>query len=199
MSTSSPQRYVTTVPIYKRELSLSEARSLLQLRLLGVENVTLVSPENLDLTEYLTLWPELCVQRYAPEHFVSVQSYNDLVISPAFYAPFADLYDYLLIAQLDTFLLSNHIDEFCNLGYDYYGARGSRASRNIDFYAIAGLFRSIPSAFTWEMVAFLYAISPKPWIYWPAKRVTSVKTSLWKMLFLAIGAQLTLLLRLAHP
>ena len=122
MSTSSPQRYVTTVPIYKRELSLSEAHSLLQLRLLGVQNVTLVCPENLDLTEYLTLWPELCVQRYAPEHFVSVQSYNDLVISPAFYTPFADHYDYLLIAQLDTFLLSNQITEFCDEGYDYFGA-----------------------------------------------------------------------------
>ena len=122
MSTPSPQRYVTTVPIYKRDLSLSEARPLLQLRLLGVENVTLVCPEGLDLTEYMKLWPELGVQHYAPEHFVSVQSYNDLVISPAFYAPFTDQYDYLLIAQLDTFLLSNQIREFCDLGYDYYGA-----------------------------------------------------------------------------
>ena len=113
---------MTTVPIYKPDLSLSEARSLLQLRLLGVENVTLVCPEGLDLTEYMKLWPELGVQHYAPEHFVSVQSYNDLVISPAFYAPFADHYDYLLIAQLDTFLLGNQIREFCDLGYDYYGA-----------------------------------------------------------------------------
>ena len=122
MSTPFPQRYVTTVPIYKRDLSLSEARSLLQLRLLGVDNVTLVYPEGLDLTEYMKLWPDLGVQHYAPEHFVSVQSYNDLVISPAFYAPFADHYDYLLIAQLDTFLLSNQIREFCDLGHDYYGA-----------------------------------------------------------------------------
>lgn len=122
MSAPSPQRYVTTVPIYKRNLSPSETRSLLQLRLLGVENATLVCPEGLDLTEYIKLWPELGVQHYAPEHFVSVQSYNDLVISPAFYAPFADQYNYLLIAQLDSFLLSNHIREFCDLGYAYYGA-----------------------------------------------------------------------------
>lgn len=122
MPTPSPQCYVTTVPIYKPDLSPSEAHSLLQLRLLGVEKVTLACPEGLDLTAYMDLWPELCVQRYAPEHFVSVQSYNDLVISPAFYTPFAGQYDYLLIAQLDSFLLSNQINEFCNADYDYYGA-----------------------------------------------------------------------------
>jgi hypothetical protein len=110
------------VPIYKRQPSLSDARSLLQLRLLGIENVTLACPEGLDLSQYLELWPEIQVQRYAYEHFVSVQSYNNLVISPGFYAPFANQYDYLLISQPDTFLLSNQIREFCNQGYDYYGA-----------------------------------------------------------------------------
>jgi hypothetical protein len=122
MSTTSLQRYVTTVPIYKEELSLSEARSLLQLRLLGVQNVTLVCPKGLDLREYLDLWPDIKVQRYAPQHFVSIKSYNDLVVSSAFYAPFALQYDYLLISQLDSFLLSNQITEFCSEGYDYYGA-----------------------------------------------------------------------------
>ena len=110
------------VPVYKSQISLSEARSLLQLRLLGVENVTLICPHGLDLSEYLNLLPDLKVQQFAPEHFVSVQSYNDLVISPTFYTPFANQYSYLLIAQLDTFLLSNQIREFCNKGYDYYGA-----------------------------------------------------------------------------
>jgi hypothetical protein len=44
------------------------------------------------------------------------------VISPAFYEPFAKDYEYLLIYQLDAFLLSNRVIEFCDLGYDYYGA-----------------------------------------------------------------------------
>ena len=116
------QPYVTTVPVYKPQISLSEARSLLQLRLLEVENVTLVCPQGLDLSAYLSLWPDLKVQRYEPEHFVSVQSYNDLVISPAFYTPFAGQYSHMLLAQLDSFLLSNQIREFCTEGYDYYGA-----------------------------------------------------------------------------
>ena len=62
------------------------------------------------------------MQRYAAQHFVSVQSYNDLVLSTAFYEPFAQEYDFLLLYQLDAFLLSNRILEFCKQGYDYYGA-----------------------------------------------------------------------------
>lgn len=122
MPSPALQPYVTTVPVYKQNLSLSDARSLLQLRLLGVQNVTLACPEGLDLSKYFNLWPELGVQRYAPEHFLSIQSYNDLVASPAFYSPFAHQYEYLLISQLDSFLLSNQVMQFCNAGYDYYGA-----------------------------------------------------------------------------
>lgn len=122
MSSRSSQRYVTTVPVYKTRPTQTEAFSLLQLRYLGVQNVTLVCPEGLDLAAYLELWPELKIQTYAPEHFLSVQSYNDLVINPAFYEPFAKDFDYLLIYQLDAYLLSNQVLEFCNEGYDYYGA-----------------------------------------------------------------------------
>jgi hypothetical protein len=94
----------------------------MQLRLLDMQNVALVCPEELDISYYLNLWPELKVQYYSPEHFVSVQSYNDLVISPVFYELFAQQYEYLLIYQLDAFLLSNQVLEFRNQGYDYYGA-----------------------------------------------------------------------------
>ena len=122
MPTPHPQVYVTTVPVYKATPSRMEAYSLMQLRMLDIQNVTLVCPEGLDLTSYLKLWPELKVQRYAAKHFLSIQSYNNLVISPAFYEPFAKDYDYLLLYQLDAFLLSNQILEFCDQGYDYFGA-----------------------------------------------------------------------------
>ena len=122
MPLAHSQRYVTTVPVYKTVPSQNEAFSLMQLRLLDVQNVTLACPEELDISYYLNLWPELKVQRYASEHFVRVQSYNDLVISPVFYKSFAQKYEYLLVYQLDAFLLSNQVLEFCNLGYDYYGA-----------------------------------------------------------------------------
>jgi len=89
MLTPHPQRYVTTVPVYKATPSRTEAFSLMQLHMLNVQNVTLVCPEGLNLSFYLNLWPELKVQRYAAQHFLSIQSYNDLVISTTFYTPFA--------------------------------------------------------------------------------------------------------------
>jgi hypothetical protein len=122
MSSIPHQRYLTAVPVYKARPTKTEALSLLQLRILEVQNVTLVCPENLDIQFYLDLWPELKVQRYTPEHFFSVQSYNNLVINRTFYQPFSTHYEYLLIYQLDAFLLKNQILEFCDQGYDYFGA-----------------------------------------------------------------------------
>ncbi len=122
MSTLPLKRYVTTVPVYKAIPSQTEALSLMQLKALQVQNVTLVCPSGLNLSAYLKLWPELKVEYFDPKHFLSVQTYNDLVISPDFYTPFAQDYEYLLIYQLDAFLLSNSIEAFCDLAYDYYGA-----------------------------------------------------------------------------
>ena len=122
MSPAPLQRYVTVVPVYKSRPSQAELLSLLQLRVLEVQNVTLVCPEGLDIGYYLELWAELQVQRFSPEHFASVQSYNNLVLQTAFYQPFANHYEYLLIYQLDAFLLSNQILQFCDQGFDYYGA-----------------------------------------------------------------------------
>ena len=122
MPTPTDQRYITVVPAYKAIPNKTEALSLLQLRLLEAQHVTLACPDNLDISAYLDLWPDLRVQRFLPEHFVSIKSYNNFVMDSSFYIPFAAKYEYLLIHQLDAFLLSNQILEFCDLGYDYYGA-----------------------------------------------------------------------------
>ena len=122
MTTKNSFPYITAVPVYKAIPSKTEAFSLLQLRALHVENVTLICPEDLDLGVYLDLWPDLKIARFAKQHFQSVQSYNDFVISPTLYEVFANQFQWLLIYQLDAFLLKNEILEFCELGYDYYGA-----------------------------------------------------------------------------
>ncbi len=122
MTTKNSFPYITAVPVYKAIPSKTEAFSLLQLRALHVENVTLICPEDLDLGVYLDLWPDLKITRFAKQHFQSIQTYNDFVMSPIFYEAFANQYQWLLIYQLDAFLLKNDILEFCELGYDYYGA-----------------------------------------------------------------------------
>ncbi len=116
------QSYITVVPVYKAELSLAEAYSLLQLKRLLVCNITLVCPKDLDVSAYLHYVPDLQIMRLPGEHFVSVQSYNALMLQPWFYERFAKDYAWMLVHQLDAFLLKNQILEFCELGYDYYGA-----------------------------------------------------------------------------
>jgi hypothetical protein len=113
---------VTVVPVYKERPNKTEALSLLQLRLLDVENVVLMCPEGLDLDIYQSLLPELMIERFPKRHFLSVQTYNDFLLGPQFYETFLQKYEWMLIYQLDAFLLSNRIEHFCQLGYDYYGA-----------------------------------------------------------------------------
>ncbi|QWE20913.1 DUF5672 family protein [Polynucleobacter sp. AP-Kolm-20A-A1] len=113
---------VTVVPVYKERPSKTEAYSLMQLRLLDVQNVTLMCPEGLDTSFYTELWPELSMERFPKNHFLSVQTYNDFLLDPAFYETFYPRYEWLFIYQLDAFLFENRIDHFCDLNYDYYGA-----------------------------------------------------------------------------
>ncbi len=114
--------YITVVPAYKPELTAAETYSLLQLRQLLVRNITLVCPKDLDVSAYLSHVPDLQIIRLANEHFISVQSYNALMLQPWFYERFAKDYAWMLVHQLDAFLLKNKILEFCELGYDYFGA-----------------------------------------------------------------------------
>ncbi len=114
--------YVTVVPAYKPELTAAETYSLLQLRRLLVRNITLVCPKDLDVSAYLSHVPDLQIVRLPEEHFVSVESYNALMLQPWFYERFAKDYVWMLVHQLDAFLLKNQILEFCELGYDYFGA-----------------------------------------------------------------------------
>ena len=114
--------YVVVVPAYKEIPSLEERYALLQLRRLAIKNVTLVCPVTLDVSNYQILFPEIAIARFDSIHFHDLHHYNRLVSSAFFYQHFANDYQWLLMHQLDAFLLDNRIDYFCGLGYDYYGA-----------------------------------------------------------------------------
>lgn len=114
--------YVSVVPAYKAIPAPAEALALAQLKRLAVCNITLICPNPLDINAYLALVPNLHVVRLSEEHFKSVESYNALMLQPWFYELFLGKYTWMLVHQLDAFLLTNQIHEFCELGYHYYGA-----------------------------------------------------------------------------
>lgn len=111
------------IPVYKADLSPNEARSLSQcLNVLGAHPIRLVAPEGLDTAAYDRLAGRtLAVDRFAPEYFRSVSGYSKLLLSKSFYQRF-DAYRYILIYQLDAWVFTDTLLEWCRRSYDYIGA-----------------------------------------------------------------------------
>ena len=112
---------VITIPIYRETLSITEKVSLQQLkRILGHYPCAFVAPESLEF-DYEGLEDGIVVERFPDHYFTSITSYSQLLLTENYYARFV-AYDYLLIYQLDAFVFSDRLQEFCDLGYDYIGA-----------------------------------------------------------------------------
>lgn len=109
------------IPVYKPTLSILETISLKQIkRILGKHPIFLAAPESLD-TSYDGLGQDLQVERWPDEFFSSLSGYNQLMLSHGFYTRFHD-FEYIFICQLDGFVFSDSLAEFCRMGYDYIGA-----------------------------------------------------------------------------
>lgn len=110
---------VVVIPVYREELKLSERVSLRQAtQVLGKYDICFMAPER--MKDFLNIqgkraeyWPDNC--------FGSVRAYSRLLLTPEFYSRFAD-YEYMLLYQLDAFVFSDRVQEFCDMGYDYIGA-----------------------------------------------------------------------------
>ena len=110
------------VPFHKCELSDFEKISLKQLlNVLKRYEIIFVVPESLNASPF-----DKCgikFELFKDEFFESQKSYSRLMLEKAFYKRFAS-YDYILIYQLDSFVFSDKLTDFCRLGYDYIGAPG---------------------------------------------------------------------------
>lgn len=111
------EKVVIVVPRYKNELSNNEKISLkLLFDNLSEFPIVFVSP--LQLKDYYT---DENVEYFDDDFFISIDSYNKLMLSCLFYERFS-MYEYMLIYQLDALVFSNKLLYFCNLDYDYIGA-----------------------------------------------------------------------------
>ena len=116
-------RIAIAIPVYKPHLLSDEVKSLQQcLAILHQYDVFLVCPENLDTTAYQQIaLGKLKIEHFPPKFFKGIEGYNNLMMSRSFYKRFV-VYDYLLIYQLDAWVFSNQLKEWCAKGYDYIGA-----------------------------------------------------------------------------
>jgi hypothetical protein len=114
-------RVAIVTPIYRNVLGSDELISLESIRcwLRGNDHFAVV-PEFLS-TECPGGFASNRILAFADSYFGSPQRYNWLLLTSEFYRSFKS-YDYLLIAQLDSLVLSNQLEEWCEKGYDYVGA-----------------------------------------------------------------------------
>lgn len=115
----SSTKVAVVIPTYKEELDEFEKISLAQVRkILGKYPLVFIAPEGKNFSYFK---PEDIIVHCPSQYFQSLESYNQLMMSPQFYETFL-IFDYILIYQLDAFVFYDALEFFCSLGYDYIGA-----------------------------------------------------------------------------
>ena len=112
-------KVAVVIPTYKEELDEFEKISLAQVRkILGKYPLVFAVPEGKNFSYFK---PSDIIVHYPLKFFQSLESYNNLMLSPQFYEAFLS-FDYILIYQLDAFVFYDALEFFCSLDYDYIGA-----------------------------------------------------------------------------
>jgi hypothetical protein len=127
---------VVVIPIYKQQPYTTEKNSLRQCaKVLGEKyDITIVCPDGLDLTPYISdIETDIKVRRIDPSFFKSQRAYSDLCETTEFYKMF-ELYNYMLIYQLDAWIFEDRLEYFTSMGYDYIGG-----PHLIGFYSQEGI------------------------------------------------------------
>lgn len=113
------------IPIYRAQLRPFEQAALRNnLEKLRGLPVVFVKPSNVDLSPVSTLYPDVEVLSVSDNWLGTrrgIQGYNEMMLSEAFYALFAD-YEYIFICHIDAWLFSNEVEEWCRRGYDLVAA-----------------------------------------------------------------------------
>ena len=117
------KKYEVTVivPVYRTGLNPYERISLNQLfATLGHHRIVVVKPESLDVSSLFN-GRNVETESFEDSYFSGIPGYNRLMLGETFYRRFEDS-EYILIYQLDAYVFSDRLLEWCRKGYDYVGA-----------------------------------------------------------------------------
>ena len=115
------------IPFYREELTDFEKIALLQCQKILAEYPKIaVKPRSLNLPAETSALTNLQTISFDDEYFQDVWGYNRLMLSDFFYRSFSG-YQYILIYQLDAFVLRDDLKYWCGQGLDYVGAPWVRA------------------------------------------------------------------------
>ncbi|WP_338441496.1 DUF5672 family protein [Synechococcus elongatus IITB4] len=119
-------RCAIVIPIYRTTPEPYEVISITNnLSVLQDHDIFLLHPRSLNLQPYLSLEKstekEFELLGIADENFADIAAYNRLMMGGKVYDAFAD-YDYILIAQTDSYTFDDQLGGWMLLDYDYIGA-----------------------------------------------------------------------------
>ena len=107
------------VPCYKAELNATEQIAYRRIwEVYGHVPIIMMAPPWLDTIGYVAEHPTLKVERF---EFRTVRDYSQLLLQSHFYERFR-AQRYILIYQLDCYILRDELGAWCERGYDYIGA-----------------------------------------------------------------------------
>lgn len=116
------KKIAVVIPAHKEELSAEETISFLRCKeILAGYDVFLLHPQELNINRYVTLYPAILSKPVPGEWLSSVEAYNTMKRSAAFYHLF-EAYDYLLTYELDAYIFSDDWNKAHCFQYDYTGA-----------------------------------------------------------------------------
>lgn len=113
---------VIAIPIYKEILTELELISLKRcFEILHKYPIIFFAPSSLNINFYLKTFSNFRTEYFDPSYFKSTSTYNQLMLSKAFYERFID-FEYILIYQSDAYVFKDELEYWCNKNYDYIGA-----------------------------------------------------------------------------
>lgn len=115
------EKVAVVIPFYHSELTKYEEISLQNcLKVLGSYPIIILLPQCLSEKKFESysnvryeIVPDLWLE--------SIESYNQMMVSKEFYIRFTQ-YEYILVFQLDAFVFTDLLGQFCDMKYDYIGA-----------------------------------------------------------------------------
>lgn len=113
---------VILVPVYKSTLDPLEQFSLsYSLKRLTGRTIFFIASSEIDRKYYTQHYPSVPFITFEHRYFASIQGYNQLLLSAAFYDYFIN-YEFLLILQTDAIVLNDELSFWTAKPYDYVGA-----------------------------------------------------------------------------
>jgi hypothetical protein len=128
------KKVAVIVPFYTSDISEYEHIALAQCeKILSSHPIIAIKPKGLDISSITSKYNFTDAISFDDNYFASVQGYNKLMLAEEFYAVFTT-YEYILIHQLDAFVFSDELLNWCNRDIDYVGAPWLRINGYTDLF-----------------------------------------------------------------